>query len=123
MTGWSSGCTGEVSNDTTAKSIPKKAQPTCSMSVITAKILEMYIPTEPGRGGVIQGTRLGPIRIEQMTGPAEKGKGIAPHRRVFALETLRVAALILGQNAWHTLRLRHTCTFPLGVCRACLLDS
>src|SRR5882672_6215204 len=33
MTGWSSGCTGEVRNDTTAKSIPKKAQPTCSMSV------------------------------------------------------------------------------------------
>src|SRR5712691_8710313 len=32
MTGWSSGCTGEVRNDTTAKSIPKKAQPTCSMS-------------------------------------------------------------------------------------------
>src|ERR1700704_2882951 len=34
MTGWSSGCTGEGRNDTTAKSIPKKAQPTCSMSVI-----------------------------------------------------------------------------------------
>src|SRR5712691_12596025 len=48
MTGWSSGCTGEVRNDTTAKSIPKKAQPTCSMSATVVDHMLSWFPTLTG---------------------------------------------------------------------------
>src|SRR5262249_55235032 len=58
----------------------------------------MQVTADPGPWGIIQGTRVRPVLIEQMAGTAQEGEGICPHSSILTAQALRLATVVVGGN-------------------------
>src|SRR5262245_1095818 len=82
------------------------------VAFIASEVFQMQVAVDPGPRGLIQRACVRPILIEQMTGPAQEGEGIFPHSSILAAQALRVATVVVGNDALETIDSLHRYTLP-----------